>query len=265
MNYAFMSFSCPELTLEETLETAKRFGYDAIEPRIQAEHKHGIELESSRTQRAAIVRAVSQSGVPLCCIATSCSYSDPASRPQQIETTHKAIDLAGDLGVTRLRVFGGMVPQGIEREQAIQSVASALRSVADHAAERTVTICVETHDGWCNPQHLADVMKAADHKAIAVNWDIMHPVRAGGATMDEAFDALKPWIRHVHFHDGKDVDGRLKLMPIGDGVIDHRRAVQLLRRAGYEDYLSGEWIGWEPYEAHLPRELATMKRYERES
>ena len=29
-------------------------------------------------------------------------------------------------------------------------------------------------------------------------------------------------------------------------------------------YLSGEWIGWEPYAVHLPRELAAMRAYERE-
>jgi len=37
-----------------------------------------------------------------------------------------------------------------------------------------------------------------------------------------------------------------------------------LRTIPYEGYLSGEWINWsDPYEAHLPRELATMKSYER--
>ena len=33
----------------------------------------------------------------------------------------------------------------------------------------------------------------------------------------------------------------------------------------YDGYISGEWINWEdPYEVHLPRELATLKRYESE-
>jgi hypothetical protein len=40
--------------------------------------------------------------------------------------------------------------------------------------------------------------------------------------------------------------------------------VQLLRAAGYDGYLSGEWIDWEPCEVHLPRELATMRVYENE-
>jgi hypothetical protein len=38
--------------------------------------------------------------------------------------------------------------------------------------------------------------------------------------------------------------------------------VELLQAMPYTGYLSGEWINWEPYEMHLPRELAAMKAYE---
>jgi hypothetical protein len=34
---------------------------------------------------------------------------------------------------------------------------------------------------------------------------------------------------------------------------------------GYEGFLSGEWIRWEPYDQHLPREIETMRRYESET
>jgi sugar phosphate isomerase/epimerase len=108
-------------------------------------------------------------------------------------------------------------------------------------------------------------MKLVNHPAIAVNWDIMHPINRGSATMESAYQTLKPWIRHVHFHDGALREGKFVLVPIGEGKIDHRTAVKLLRDAGWTDYMSGEWISWEPYETHLPRELATMKRYEREA
>ena len=36
MKYSFMSFSCPQLTLGELLATAKRFGYEGVEPRIDS-------------------------------------------------------------------------------------------------------------------------------------------------------------------------------------------------------------------------------------
>jgi len=52
---------------------------------------------------------------------------------------------------------------------------------------------METHDDWCDPAHAAEVLKIVNSPAICANWDIMHPVKRGGATMDEAFDALRNW------------------------------------------------------------------------
>lgn len=262
MNYAFMSFSCPELTLDEILALARRFGYDGVEPRIQSEHKHGLELGTSANVRRQARAKAEATGVALCCIATSCRYADPAAADENVERTHGAIDLAADVGAPRIRVFGGQIPEGVPRAQAVELLARSLGAVADHAAERGVIVCMETHDDWCDPAHVADVIRRVDHPAIAVNWDIMHPVRSANSTIDAAFEALRPWIRHVHFHDGKDTDEGLKLCPIGEGKIDHKRAVELLSADGYDGFLSGEWIGWEPYETHLPRELATMKGYD---
>ena len=60
------------------------------------------------------------------------------------------------------------------------------------------------------------------------------------------------------------VEGKSELCPIGEGIIDHRRALELLMGVEYPGFVSGEWINWEPHAAHLPRELATLKRYEAE-
>jgi len=264
MKYAFMSFSCPQLSLAEMLALAKRLGYEGIEPRLSTNHQHGIEPHIDTPKRRELRRKVAESGVPLACIATSCRYADPADAERQIEETRRCIDLAGDLGVPRIRVFGGRIAKGLSREDAITLVADSLLALADQAKERGVIVCMETHDDWCHPDHVAQVMRRVNHSYIAVNWDIMHPILTGKVTMDYAFQTLKPWIRHVHFHDGKQLENKLQLTPIGTGDIDHRRALELLIAAGYKDYLSGEWIDWEPYETHLPRELATMKRYEEE-
>jgi len=273
MKYSFMSFSCPELTLDEMLSLAERIGYDGIEPRAEAEHKHGVEIEADAAQRKVIRQKVADSPVKLSCIATSCVYADPATVKEKVARTLQFIDLAADVGCSRLRVFGGVIPEGFSREAAFDQVAAALRSVADRAAERGVAVCLETHDHWCNPDNVAEVMRRADHPAINVNWDVMHPVRQEDWTIDQSFQVLKPWIRHIHFHDGRrKPDGNetdpskyrhVEMVPVGEGYIDHRRVVKLMQTIPYEGYLSGEWINWEPYEKHLPRELAVMKSYEK--
>ncbi|NQU43847.1 sugar phosphate isomerase/epimerase [bacterium] len=262
MKYAFMTFSTPDLTLEETLKTARRYGYSGIEPRLVSKHRHGIETTTSPAERKAIRDKVCKSGIELACLATSIKYADPAQADEMIETTHDSIDLAGDIGAPALRIFGGPIPEGVTREQAADSVTRSLRRVADHAAERNVIVCFETHDHWCDPADVAGVLKRVNHPAIAVNWDVMHPVRQAGKTMDEAFETLRPWIRHLHVHDG--TKGELKMLPIGTGDFDHRRVIELMNSINYTGFISGEWINWEPWETHLPREIATLKRYEEE-
>ncbi len=260
MNYAFMSFSAPGLTLSELCEAANRYGYTGIEPRMDAGHAHGIEATTSTAERIRYSDMAARHGVALACLATSLKFADATQNPKQIEEAHVRIDLAGDLGIPVLRVFGGAIPPGVSREQGVENATEALTLVADHAAEREVTLCVETHDDWCNPSDVAAVLRGVDHPAVAANWDIMHPVRMGFTTMVEAFHILKPWIRHVHIHDGDMVDGHLILMPIGTGTIDHRTAITLLRDSGYQGFISGEWINWEAWETHLPRELETIKQ-----
>lgn len=263
MNYAFMSFSCPDLSLESMLALAKRLGYEGIEPRIQSGHKHGLELNTPAGLRARAKEMAAEAGVALCCIATSCKYADPETSEQNKEDTLQAIDLAAGVGAPVIRVFGGKIPEESAKPKAMGRIVEALTSVADHAKERGVTVCMETHDSWCDPSDVAQIMKSVNHPNIAVNWDIMHPVRVGGATMDQAFEALQPWIRHVHFHDGT-MPPEMQLCPIGQGAIDHKRAVELLKKDGYTGYLSGEWINWIHYDIHLPSELATMRAYEEE-
>lgn len=262
MKFAFMSFSCPELSLTDMLALASELGYDGVEPRTASKHGHGIELTLDEEGRKAAKKEAAEAGIPFACVATSCRYADPETRDAMVDETHQYIDLAADVGAPCIRVFGGAIPEGISREDATEAVVGAFSAVADHAGERGVYVCMETHDHWCDPEDVAAVMNAVDHPYIQVNWDIMHPVRVANATMEGAFKVLRPWIKHCHFHDGVTTEGKLHMVPIGEGNIDHKTAVQLLNNAGWDGYMSGEWINWEPYQKHLPRELATMKGYD---
>lgn len=264
MKYSFMTFSTPSLSLAEVLATAKGYGFDGVEPRLDAKHAHGIEVAATAAGRAAIRDQAARSGIALCCLATSIKYADPAAEVAMLQQTHERIDLAADVGAPVIRVFGGGLPKEFPRDKAIDQVVKCLSAVADHAAERKVTVCMETHDDWCDPVHVAAVLSRVNHPAIACNWDVMHPVRMGFASVEQSFKLLQCWIRHTHLHDGVGGKQQLKMVPIGEGEIDHRPFVKLLKSIGYQGFLSGEWINWEAYEVHLPRELATLKKYERE-
>jgi len=262
MKYAFMTFSCPALSLTEVLKAAQRYGYDGIEPRLESNHGHGVEWETTTARRREIRREAAHAGIAICCLATSCEVAVADVASGTIDEMRRTVDLAAAVGARAIRVFGGRFPDDTDRAAAIDCAVTELTAVADQARDAGVCICVETHDAWCNPEDLVAILERVNHTAIAANWDIMHPVRRGGVTMEQAFTALAPWIRHIHFHDGVREETNDLLRAIGEGIVDHRAAVRMLLKSGYDGYLSGEWIEWEPHDVHLPRELQTMKRYE---
>lgn len=268
MNYSFMSFSCPDKPLQEVFELAKKLGYDGFEPRVESNHAHGVELDLAKATREELKALSEDAGIALCCLALGSSFANPATVQEQIDKTLRYLDLAADLGVTRVRVFGGKLPEGVSREQGADLLVQSLQALAPRASARGVSICLETHDDWCKPAHVAEVMKNVNHPAVAVNWDIMHPVRAGGSSMKEAFDTLRPWIKHVHVHDGLTTLETLTVLPMGTGDLDNKEAMRLLKESGYDGYLSGEWIKGTMSEAffasHLGEELAVLKQYESE-
>ena len=259
MRFSFMSFSCPDADFAEFVGIAKRYGYDGIEPRTDSGHKHGIETGAAAASLSEAKKIAADSGVAICCVATGCLYADPKTLDINIDKTKAAIELAASVGAPVIRVFGGTIPEGLPREAAFDSVVKGLSAVAATAAAYNVTVCMETHDSWCDPTHVLKVIESVNHSNIKVNWDIMHPVITAGYAMNDAFNILKGHIRHVHVHDGVRDDGKLVFKPIGAGAVDHRAAVQALRASGYDGFISGEWIGWEPHDTHLPREIATLK------
>lgn len=264
MKYAFSSYSAPDRTLAELFTLARRYGYDGVEPRIDKGHRHGVEITTTQHERAAIRHQAIEAGTALCCLATSYAYSDPATAHANLTATLRVIDLAADVGAPLIKVFAGVLPPASSRASVTEQIGESLRTIAAYAEPRGVTVCVEVHDDWSNPLCMVDLLQRVDHRAVKVLWDVMHTLREGHATVDQAFRALQPWIEHVHIHDGLLRLDRLEFKPIGEGAFDHRRVVELLHAADYQGYLCGEWIDWEPAEIHLPRELATMRQYERD-
>jgi sugar phosphate isomerase/epimerase len=263
MKFAFMSFSCPEATLAEMFDMAKKYGYEGIEPRAQAQHKHGVEIETTAEQRSAIRKAFADSGVECACIATSiqCCKVDKAKRAEQVELTKKFIALAADLGCGRLRIFGGKPDAEIPMEEAVKLAGEGLSQVKEAAEQAKVAVCMETHDHFMRADDCAKAVRIAESSFIRVNWDIMHPYTRG-MTIEAAFGEVKDLVSHCHIHDGSyDEKRSAKLALMGEGEIPYRTAVQLLKSISYEGYLSGEYIKAWPPEVVLPHDVRALRSY----
>lgn len=262
MKYAFMSFSCEDADLNQMLDLARLYGYEGIEPRTGHIHKHGVELDLSAEDRKRALDLANEKGVAFACIAVGARFADPAFTKAGLIEAEAGIRLARDLDCGIVRVFGGKLADD-DRAAAIDRMAASLSHLAPIAADHDVAVCLETHDDWCDPAHVVAVMEAVDHPAIAVNWDVMHPVRNHLATMEESYRQLAPWIKHVHIHDGMADPDSLAFRAFGEGEYDLETVFRSLAATDYQGYLSGEWINWEPTEVHLPREVRAMRAYEK--
>lgn len=266
MQISFMTWVCPDWTLNEILAAAIKYGYDSVEPRVECDHKHGIELETTKKARQQIKASFRDTGVGLCCLATSSTFAHVAEsdRRANIERTRRYVDLAADIGCPNLRVFGGSTPEGYDFADVKQQVAQDLRECAEHAAPAGIYLCFETHDSYCASADALEVVRLANHPNIGICWDIMHPFRVG-ESIAQTFDHLKDHVRHCHVHDGKrpphgGPDG-WELALMGQGDIPHGEAFRLLAGIGFQGAMSGEWINFLPPEEVLPHEAEVMRQY----
>ena len=264
MKYSFMSFSSVEADLSKLILLAKEYGYHGIELRVGSGHSHGVDINMSEKKISDIKKMFDKENISVSCIATSCIMHGFTDKMKNIEDAKKSIDLAYGLNAPVIRVFGGAYPDNKTREEAESSLAETLSEIAEYAEKKQVTVCLETHDAWTNPNHVVNVLEKVNSPYVAANWDILHPVRQDGMSIEESYEIIKKWIKHVHIHDADLSTGKSAFVPIGTGNVNHKKAISLLTKDGYSGYLSGEWIGWEPAEIHLPREIETMKKYEKQ-
>lgn len=254
MKISFMTFACPEWSLTQVLEAARRHGYHGLELRVGSSHGHGVEISCTPEQRAEARAQVDAAGVELPCLATSLKLIDPAC----LEQSRAMAQLAADLGCPALRIFcGGLNPDEPAAEQ-FRRAGQRLREMAQITGAFGVKLLLETHDSISKAVDAATVLRAAgDPPGVSYNYDNMHPYRMG-EPLAETFKALEGRIGHSHFHDAVNAADQVQITPLGQGQMPMDEMFAALRETGYAGYLSGEWFG-QQYGATPDESLAAFR------
>jgi len=172
------------------------------------------------------------------------ALADPDQRRAQVEMTKEWIEHSVVLGSPCLRVFAGPVPQGHTEEEAFQWVVACLREVVDYAAERGVVVALENHGGITSTaEQVLRLVEAVKGPWFGLNLDF------GNFRGDPypQFEQVAPHV--VTTHAKTHYRG-----PEGQPMeVDYRRALSILKRAGYRGYISIEYEHTEPAEEAVPR------------
>jgi sugar phosphate isomerase/epimerase len=251
----FMSSVFPKQTLPQLIETAKQYGYQGIEFRVEWDHNHGVELDSS-TERLRMARQMLlDSGIAATCIATGVKFNseDRADHLPQRETLRKYITLAAEVGAPYLRTFSDSVPEEDEaaRNKVLSLAAESYASVDDWAKKHGVEVLVETHTNM-RAHWARQILDQADADSLQVLWDIIHHLRHG-QSVEEAYPHIRGHVRHVHFHSG------LLAEVLSDA--DNQLSFDLLAADGFTGFFSVEVIDPEDPDAVLQHHIEKFHQF----
>jgi sugar phosphate isomerase/epimerase len=187
--------------LERLIAFARRTGFAALELRADAKHAHGVELETSKAERRAIRDRIEDGYLEIACIGTGNRFDTPdeARRLEQVDRVKRFVELAADVGCTRLRVFGNDMPAGVPRDEVVGYVGASLRSLGEFAEGHGVDVLLEMH-GQFNYWHFArGAVERAAHDGVGLvyNCDVRDIV---GGSIAATYERVRHLIGHVHMH-----------------------------------------------------------------
>ncbi len=160
----------------------------------------------------------------------------------QEKLAKRAFFVARAAGAKIVRVFSYW--RTINPEIVFERVVSALRTLADEAAEHDLIIGLENEHA-CNistARETACVLAAVDHPNLQIVWDPANALVSGEPSTPEAFQLLPiSRIAHVHAKDWR----RGEWVAIGDGDVNWQAQVAALADQGYRGDINIEthWMG----------------------
>ncbi|NLG84272.1 MAG: sugar phosphate isomerase/epimerase, partial [Firmicutes bacterium] len=226
------------------------------------------EAEPFRHEKIAATKAeLAARRLTICSLETSVSFSNPETRLKMLALGRSQLELAAELGVKRIRVFGDKVPPGQHKEEVMQRIAEGLRELATFADPLEIDVLLETHGHFCRGREVRRIVEMAAHPRVGVVWDVHHSFRAD-ETPAETYGELKDYLRSIHFKDSKTKTSATSHIYclLGQGEVPIRECLRLLKKGGYTGWIVFEWEKrWHPEiddpEIAFPHFIREIRRY----
>jgi len=233
------------------VEVAAKLGYKIVEPMVhngrellsEAGYFHSFSLEDDPGEMKDILdlNGVKPSGLSAHC---------PLMRPEiSVPYLQKAIRFAAAIGAPVVNTDEGIRPAWVSLEEAFPIMKYTLTTVLRTAERYHVFIGIEPHQSITRTtEGLLRIAGLVKSPLLRVNYDTGNVYLAGGDPY-EGLKAVCPLLVHVHAKDitveHADAErGKVTGTPVGcacgDGVIDWKRVIAILRGANFNGVLSVE-------------------------
>jgi len=259
MKVSFSTLGCPDWTLRQVIDLARRERYDGVELRfIEGDAALWKRPEFTGAGLADSVATLRDEGLAVSCVDTSCFFHSPdaAERGQVLEEGRRMVALAAALGAPGIRIFGDRVQPGATREDTEGWVAEALHVLGVEADAAGLEAWLETHGDFAPAGATAAIVRRAGGRGTGVIWDPANAFAESGEPPAAGLAALAGLVRHVHLKDIRQGDPSDPAIPAsawkpvltGAGTFPLGQVVGLLDAAGFAGHVSFEWEKrWHPH------------------
>lgn len=265
MKLSFSTLACPEWSMPQIIAIASTAGYDGIELRFVENEDSFWKLPAFRgMQLASTKRALSDHGLTISCVDTSCRFHSPNSqeRARWLDEGERMADLAASLNAPGIRVFGEKIQAAADRASTCAWIADSIRTLGERLAASGIEIWMETHGDFANAAATADVLAESRSLKVGAVWDPANCFLETGERPQEGASLLGPRIRHVHIKDVRQNSGSWKPALTGDGNFPLPELRSALCQLDYGHFLSFEWEKkWHPEIADADIALPHFKRW----
>ena len=250
MKLSFSTLACPDWTLPQIIAIASAAGYDGIELRFVENEDSLWKLPVFRGQElAATKRALSDQGLTISCVDTSCRFHSPdaGERSQWLTEGERMADVAAALGAPGLRVFGDMIQPGADRASTRGWIADSIRTLADYAGPKGIEVWLETHGDFATAPETEAILTKAGRRETGVVWDPANCLLESQERPQDGAARLGAAIRHVHVKDLRQNHDGWKPVLTGEGNFPLDEVRTALCQLGYDRFVSFEWEKkWHP-------------------
>ena len=269
-----------KMTQLDVVARAKEMGFEGIDYTDLDGATLEEQLENARTIRAAADAA----GIEIVAytIGANLYRGSADADTAEVERLCGQVRVAAALGASLMRhdVCGSERADGrvVSFERMLPTIAENARRVTEYAATLGIRTCSENHGFVAqDSDRVAALYNAVGHENYGLLIDI-----GNFACVDEdsvhAVSRLAPYAFHVHakdfrirpyyqkpMEDEKYITTRgcnyLYACAVGEGDVPVEQCVAILKRAGYDGYLTVEYEGVEDCIAGITRGMNNLKQY----
>ncbi len=242
MKFSFSTLGCPTWNWGEIIAAAADLKYDGVEVRGVRGELYAPNIKYFQDDNIEETKKhLHELNVEIACLTTACYLFDQSNQSVMLQMGKDYIDLAQKLAVPSIRVLGDLDAKPSDNID-IAFVAENLKTLAKYAAGKEVYVLLESNGIFGDTAKLAALLAEVNEPQAGALWDVNHPYHFFAESVEESYNNLKPYLRHLHMKDSAKENGQIVYKMMGFGDIPNDQILKQLISDNFTGYVSLEWV-----------------------